>query len=317
MPTTLTERYISAAVHPLPPESQEDVRAELAASIADAVEARLEQGEEPAAAEREVLTGLGDPAVLAAGYADRPLHLLGPRYYLTWRRLLILLLWIVPPVALAGVGLSQALVGAGVGTIIGQSIGVAISAAVHVVFWTTLVFVILERTGTDTGERWSVDDLPEPKATGTGRADLIASLIFLGLVLAALAWDQVIGLVRLEGEWIPVLHPGLWPVWTLALVAIVLAEAVQAIVLYARSRWSTGLAVTNTLLAVAFVLWALLLLASDRLLNPELLDLLRSVGEIDAQTMHLLGVILVVSILVIAVWDVVDGWLKTRRDAHR
>ena len=100
MSATLTERYISATIRSLPAESQEDVRAELAASIADAVEARTEQGEDPGAAEREVLTGLGDPAVLAAGYADRPLHLLGPRHYLTWRRLLIVLLWIVPACAL-------------------------------------------------------------------------------------------------------------------------------------------------------------------------------------------------------------------------
>lgn len=317
MPTTLTERYISAVVHPLPPASQEDVRAELAASIADAVEARLDQGEAPESAEREVLTGLGDPAALAAGYADRPLHLLGPSYYLTWRRLLILLLWIVPAVALVGVGLSQALIGADVGTIIGQAIGVAISAAVHVTFWTTLVFVILERTGTDTGERWSVDDLPEPKATGTGRADLIASLVMLGLVLAALAWDRMIGLVRLEGEWMPVLHPGLWPVWTLALVAIVLAEAVQAIVLFVRGRWSTGLAVVNTALAVVFVSWVLTLFGIGRLVNPELTELARGLGGIDAATMHTFGVVLVVGTVGISMWDVIDGWLKTRRDAHR
>ena len=316
MPATLTERYISATIRSLRPDAQEDVRAELAASIADAVEARLEQGEEPESAEREVLTGLGDPAVLAAGYADRPLHLLGPRYYLTWRRLLILLLWIVPPVALVGVGLSQALIGADVGTIIGQAIGVAISAAVHVTFWTTLVFVILERTGTDTGERWSVDDLPEPKATGTGRADLIASLTILGLVLAALAWDRMSGLVHLGGEWMPVLHHGLWPLGTLALVVIVLAEAVQAIVIFARGHWSTGLAAINTALAVAFALWALLLFTNDRLLNPELLALLRSAGDVDAQTMHALGVILVVTILGIVTWDVIDGWVKTRRDAR-
>jgi len=317
MPATLTERYISATVRSLPPESQEDVRAELAASIADAVEARLDQGEEPEVAEREVLTGLGDPAVLAAGYADRPLHLLGPRHYLTWRRLLILLLWIVPACALVGVGLSQALIGAGVGTIIGQAISTALTAAVHVAFWTTLVFVILERTGADTGERWSVDDLPEPKETGTGRADLIASLVVLGLVLAALAWDRLIGLVRIEGDWVPVLHPGLWPLWTAVLVAIVLGEAVHAVVLHARGRWSTGLAVMNTVLAVAFVSWALTLFGNGRLLNPELLELARTVGGIDAEAMHTLGVILVLSILVIAVWDVIDGWVKTRRDARR
>ncbi len=317
MPATLTERYISAIVRSLPPESQEDVRAELAASIADAVEARLDQGEEPEVAEREVLIGLGDPAVLAAGYADRPLHLLGPRHYLTWRRLLILLLWIVPACALVGVGLSQALIGAGVGTIIGQAISTALTAAVHVAFWTTLVFVILERTGADPGERWSVDDLPEPKETGTGRADLIASLVVLGLVLAALAWDRLIGLVRIEGDWVPVLHPGLWSLWTAVLVAIVLGEAVHAVVLHARGRWSTGLAVMNTVLAVAFVSWALTLFGNGRLLNSELLELARTVGGIDAEAMHTLGVILVLSILVIAVWDVIDGWVKTRRDARR
>ena len=292
------------------------MRAELAASIADAVEARTEQGEEPEAAEREVLEELGDPAVLAAGYADRPLHLLGPRYYLTWRRLLILLLWIVPACALLGVGLSQALLGADVGTVIGQAISTALTAAVHVAFWTTLVFVVLERTGADAGEKWSVEDLPEPKETGTGRANLIASLVFLGLVLAALAWDRLIGLVRLEGEWMPVLHPDLWPLWTAVHVVIVLAEAVQAIVLHAQGRWSTGLAVSNTLLSVAFALRALLLFASGRLLNPELLDLLRTAGGIDGQTMHSLGVILVVSILGIAAWDIIDGRLKARRDSR-
>ena len=104
---TLTERYIAATTASLPAESQQDVRAELGVSIADAVEARIEQGEDPAAAERAVLTELGDPVVLAAGYADRPLHLIGPRYYLTWWRLLKALLIIVPLCALGGVAVAH------------------------------------------------------------------------------------------------------------------------------------------------------------------------------------------------------------------
>lgn len=117
---TLTERYIAATAASLPAESQQDVRAELGVSIADAVEARIEQGEDPAAAERAVLIELGDPAVLAAGYADRPLHLIGPRYYLTWWRLLKALLIIVPLCALGGVAVAQALIGSPVETIIGR-----------------------------------------------------------------------------------------------------------------------------------------------------------------------------------------------------
>ena len=113
MTATLTQRYITAAIQSLPPESQDDVRAELEASIADAVEARVEHGDQPEAAERATLNELGDPALLAAGYADRPLHLIGPRYYPTWWRLLKLLLLIVPLCVLGAVALGQALAGGG------------------------------------------------------------------------------------------------------------------------------------------------------------------------------------------------------------
>ncbi|PJI51669.1 hypothetical protein CTI14_55635, partial [Methylobacterium radiotolerans] len=50
--STLTERYISATIRSLAPEAQGEVRAELEAAIADAVDARREQGESPEEAER-------------------------------------------------------------------------------------------------------------------------------------------------------------------------------------------------------------------------------------------------------------------------
>lgn len=106
MTATLTERYIAATVKSLPSELQPEVRDELHASIADAVEARAEQGESLEQAERAVLTDLGDPGALAAGYADRPLHLIGPRYFLTWWRLLKVLIAIVPACAFAGIAIA-------------------------------------------------------------------------------------------------------------------------------------------------------------------------------------------------------------------
>lgn len=318
MTTDLTARYLGATTAALPPASREDVHSELTALILDMTEARTEQGEEPEAAERAVLTELGDPAVLAASYADRPLHLLGPRYYLTWKRLLGLLLKIVPACAFVGVGLAQLLTGADVGTVLGESIGTALTAAVHVVFWTTLVFVILERTGTETGADWSVDDLPPTtRETGTGLSDLILSLVFLGLVLAALLWDHIAGLVHLEGDWMPVLNPGLWPGWTLVLALIVLAEAAHAIVLHVRGRWSRGLATVNTVVAAAAAAWALVLLAMGELLNPEVIELARTVGAIGSSSLGTLGVLLGLLVLGIAVWDSLDGWAKTRREARR
>lgn len=316
MPATLTDRYIDATARSLPAGAQGDVREELRASIADAVEARLEQGEDPRSAECAVLTELGDPAVLAAGYADRPLQLIGPRFYLTWLRLLRTLLLIIPPIAMLGAGVAHAIIGASVGEAIAEAIAIGLSVIVHLCFWVTLVFVVLERTGAETGTTWDVDQLPEQRSPGTGRADLIPSLVLIAIMLGALAWDVTRGLAVIDGSTLQALHPSLWPGWILALAALLLLEAGLAVANFVRGRWTTAAAIINTALAVAFVSWALTLLGRDRLLNPELLELARDSG-VDAGTTYTLGVVLVVCIVGGSAWDSIDGWLKTARDARR
>lgn len=310
MTTTLTQRYIAATVKSLPATTQDDVRAELAASIADAVEAHVEQGETPVAAERVVLTELGDPAVLAAGYADRPLHLIGPRYYLTWWRLLKLLLAIVPACAAVGVALGQVLSGASIGMVVAQTASVGLSTVVHLFFWTTLVFVVLERTGTDTGTSWDVDQLPEPQPTGSGRSDLVPSLVFLALAAGFFAF----GFVHADGRFFPILNPALWPWWSAALIALIVLEAGLAIVLYLRGRWTPPFAIANTALAVLFMSWSLTLLGRGQLINPALIDLAVTHGGLASDTLRVLTVLLGFGIVGVSAWDVVDGWLKVRRD---
>lgn len=316
MNTALTTRYIDATVRSLPADLQQDVREELTASIADAIEARIEQGEDPVAAERAALTELGDPSALAAGFAERPLHLIGPRHYLAWRRLLQTLLLIVPPIAMLGAGVAHAITGASVGAAIGEAIAIGISVIVHVFFWVTLVFVILERTGTETGTTWDVDQLPEQRSTGTGRADLIPSLVLIALMLGVLAWDVTRGLAVVDGSALQVLHPDLWPGGILVLAALLLLEAGLAIANFVRGHWTTAAAILNTALAVAFVSWALTLLGRDRLLNPELLELARRSG-VGAETTSTVGVIVVVCIVGCSTWDMIDGWLKASRDRRR
>lgn len=316
MDTTLTERYLAAATGTLPPTAQDDVRDELKASIDDAVETRVEQGEERPDAERAVLTELGDPAVLAARFADRPLHLIGPRYYLTWLRLLKLLLAIVPACVVGGVALGQALSGAPIGQIVAQPIAAGLSAAVQVCFWVTVVFAILERTGADTGVRWDVDKLPEPRPTGAGRGDLVTSLVFLGLGAGAILLDRQTGLVRVGGESLSFFHPELWP-WAMAgLLALIGLEALLAIAVFVRGRWTTALAVVNTALGVLFVSWVLTVLGRGLLVDPALVDVLVDRSGVGRDTLHTLGVLVGVAVVGTCAWDVVDGWRKARRDAR-
>lgn len=314
MTATLTQRYIAAAIQTLPADSQDDVRAELETSIADAVDARVDHGEEPAAAERATLNELGDPALLAASYADRPSHLIGPRYYPTWWRLLKLLLAIVPVCVFGAVALGKTIAADGTGEVIGHSISASLSTAVHLCFWVTVVFAVLERTGSGLPE-WTVDSLPEAPDAGSGRSNLIASLVFLGLAAGALLWDQWIGFVRVAGEAIPVLNPGLWP-WSMAgLLALIAAEAVLAIVVFVRGGWSRGLAVANTALGVLFASLTLTLLGRGQLANPDFVTLLtQRTGEPDL--VRILGVIVAFSVVAIGVWDAVDSWRKAAL-AHR
>lgn len=313
MTATLTDRYITATVKSLPPQLQSEVRDELQASIADAIDARTEQGDALENAERDVLTDLGDPGVLAAGYADRPLHLIGPKYYLTWWRLLKLLIAIVPACAFGGVAIAQAIDGATVGGIIGESIAVTLSVVVHIAFWTTLVFVILERTGADTGAKWSVDQLPEESHPGTGRSDLIGSLVMLAIFAAVLLWDQFRGFVPTADAPLPMLNPALWPWGIGAVLVLMAAEAALAIAVYARGQWTSALALTNTVLAVVFMSLALTALGQGVLFNPEFVQVVFADNGVDAEALTVLAVLTGVGIAGIGVWDAIDGWLKARR----
>ena len=310
---TLTERYISATIRSLTPEVQGDVRAELEGSIGDAIDARLEQGETPEEAERAVLTELGDPGILAAGFADRPLHLIGPKYYLAWWRLLKILLWIVPACAFGGVVLGQLLDGAPTGEIIGTAVVAALGSVVHIGFWVTLVFVILERAGADTGVKWNVDQLPEPTQNGAGRADAIASLVFLALGIGAVLWDAFIGFFPTGGEPISILDPGLWPWGITFFFALFAAEALLAVVVYAQRRWTVGTAVVNTVLAVVFAAWSLTLLLQGALINPEFLSFVFTDNGVTDETMRILTVVTGFCLVAFPIWDIVDGWIKTAR----
>ena len=312
MTTTLTDRYIAATVRSLPPQLQAEVRDELRASIADAVDARTEQGEPLEAAERAVLSELGDPSILAAGYADRPLHLIGPKYFLTWWRLLKVLVAIVPACAFGGVVIAQALAGGGIGQIIGEGIAVGLAVTVHLAFWTTLVFVILERTGADTGVRWSVDRLPDDATPGAGRGELIASLMMLAVLAGAVIWDRFRGFVFTGDSAVPLLNPDLWPWGTGSLFAIMAADAALAVAVYARGRWTSALAWGNIALDALLLSLALPALGRGELFNQAFVELLAAQG-VDADARTVLGVLAGLGIAAICIGDGIGGWRRSRR----
>lgn len=313
MNATLTDRYILAVTRSVPDKQRDDVAAELRASIADQIDARVETGEPAVDAERRVLLDLGAPDALAAGYMDRSLHLIGPRYYLDWLRLLKLLLAVVLPCAAFGIALGQVLSGAGFGTVVGSTIAGVLSVGVHLAFWVTLIFVILERTGSRPPREedgWTLEGLPQPRETGATFGDMLGTLIFLALGAGAILWDLNLGFV--PGEDVSFLDPGLWPAWVTGLFVVMALEGALAVVVHVTGRWTFPLAVVNAVLGLAFAVPALWLLFQDRLLNPDFFPTVLTSG--DGTDVHrILAVIAGFGIVAVTLWDIVDAFRKARR----
>ena len=329
---TLTDRYVDAAMRTVPEAQRTDLAAELRGSIEDQIDARVAEGAAPDAAERAVLTELGDPDKLAAQYTDRPLWLIGPQYYLEWWRLLKLLLWIVPVCAAFGVSFAMALGGSSFGEIVGAIVPLLIAVIVHLTFWITLVFAIVERSksklpampsvtvATPGGrnrltargfmEEWTPDMLPEPRPRGVGFGDMVASLAFLAIMVGVVLWDQFVGFIPAEPG-LSFLDPGLWPWWIVGLFVVMALEAALAVVVYALGRWTIALAVINGILNLVIAVPALWLLFEGRLINPVYFPTI--LGDDGAQVGGIVSVAAGFVIVGVAVWDTVDAALKAVR----
>ncbi|MEZ3159244.1 permease prefix domain 1-containing protein [Microbacterium sp. BWT-B31] len=312
MNATLTDRYVDAAMRTVPERQREDLAAELRASIEDQIDARLASGDSREAAEHAVLTELGDPDRLAAGYTGRPLWLVGPRYFLDWRRLLKLLLAIVPVCAAFGVALAQTLSGASFGDIVGAVFGVVFQVVIHLVFWVTLVFVVLERTGHETMNpgKWTPESLPQLRENGATFGELIGNLVFLAIGAGAVLWDHFIGFAPAYPG-MSFLADDLWPWWIAGLFVVMALEALLSIAVFALRRWTIPFAVVNGILSLGLALTAVWLLTAGRLINPEFFPTIIADGGAEVGT--ILTVILGFVFAGIAVWDTTDAALKATR----
>jgi hypothetical protein len=305
--TSLTDRYVHVTVRNLDEGQRHDVEQELRGTIEDMVDARLDAGAAASRddAERAVLVELGDPMRLAAEYTGRPLHLIGPAIYPEWRRLVTLLLWtVVPVVTVINLVLRlfvDDLASEGVGAAFASSAGLGLQVALHVVFWTTLVYALVERSQPGKAViTWDPDQLPEDDGRSVGIGETVSSVVMLLLVGLALIWQQTNSPLEVDGESVPVLDPALWSGWIPFLLGVVVAQIVVALAVFRARRWTWGLAGIAAALDVAASAAVLWLLFTGRLLNPAFVDAMVANGwtsvERDLTLGLTLGIVLAVGI---------------------
>lgn len=165
----LIELYIQEVTRRLPEKNREDIALELQSTIEDMLPDDYTEQDV-----KEVLLKLGDPVTLASGYRDRPMHLIGPRYYDVYISLLKMILPIAAVISLIALIGENVFGDIGEKTIIevvimliGKGIAGIISTGIQVFFWLTLLFAILERTDTSKDQmpltkslkRWTPEDL--------------------------------------------------------------------------------------------------------------------------------------------------------------
>lgn len=308
--TELTDRYVGATLRSIPEKQRADIEAELRASIGDAVDARVAEGQEVESAEREVLAELGDPDRLAADYAGLPAYLIGPEHFFDYKRLLIVLLITVVPIVTVVIAVLGAIRGGDVGDVFADVFGTGIALIVHIAFWTTLVFALIERSSErPPSSDWTLASLPPLPTKATIRlSDTIGAVVFLVLAIAGLIVSRDVSPVTTaDGTPLPFFQPSVWEFWFPFLIGVLAVEVVFEVVKYRVGRWTWPLASVNLALNVAFVVPALYLLLTDQLLNPAFFEELGWGVPVAGST----GVtVAVAAIVLVASWDVVDGFRK-------
>jgi hypothetical protein len=321
--TSLTERYLAAALRGIPDRQRTDVERELRSSIADAIEDRVGAGEERAGAEKAVLEGLGDPTRLAAAMSGSRLYLIGPELFVQYRQLLLTLLTIIVPIVgilQFGVAIWQGEVF--LGALIAGATG-AWTVALHLAFWVTLVFALVERLDdardaraeiAGAEGRWTVDRLPAlaPARVSAGETvgEVVTSLITIGFLvfLSSNSW-----VVDVAGESIPLFSPA-WTQWLPALIGVLVLIAGLQVVVFLVGRWTFLMAAVFAVLEVAFAIPVVVLAWTGTLINPAFAE---AVGWPElAEGTGLVMIIVALGVAAVTAWEVVDAFRRARRAAR-
>ncbi|MFC0629424.1 HAAS signaling domain-containing protein [Kribbella deserti] len=271
---TLTDRYVHEVVRRIPADQRADVADELRTTIADTADARDEA--DPAAAERAVITEMGDPIRLAAKYADRPLALIGPGLYPAYIRLLKLLLTTVLPIVVAVLVVIEVLDTNDVGSAIGAAIGGLFAVGAQMIAWLTVVFALIERSqqgglAASTVDQWTPDDLPELRQTEKRDHGAAAAVGWNALVIALIVWQHTAEPYRAGSDRIEVLDPALWSGWIWPILIGLAAIVTLDVIRFATGRRSMLDAGLYTVAQVVFALPLAWILWQQQFFNPVFL----------------------------------------------
>lgn len=272
---TLSDRYVREVVRRIPADQRDDVADELRGTIADTIDAREPDDRE--AAEREVLTEMGDPIRLAARYADRPLALIGPDLYPTYIRLLVLLLSTVLPVVVVATAAIDVIEAGNFTTVAGAIIGSLLTVGAQMFAWLTVVFAFMERVVSreqlaNDAKPWTPDSLPVSRQSSRATAGACAAVVWDILLIALIVWQHFGRPYPLDGgRRVEILDPALWSGWIWPILAGLAGIATTQLIRATKPSWTIRLAGWHAAAHLVFTLPLVWVLYQREFFNPAFL----------------------------------------------
>ncbi|GIN22772.1 MAG TPA: hypothetical protein DEO65_07380 [Bacillus bacterium] len=287
----LIKLYIQEVTRRLPDKTRNDIALELESTIYDMLPE--DYSEEDV---HRVLETLGNPAVLASKYNDKPMHLIGPKYYdayITLLKLVLPIAAIISFIAIVAVKVfSPVDDGAVLETmlsIMGQGIGNTFNVLIHTFFWFTVTFVIAERVDgikdnspVSSGFKpWSPEDLKHsiyvPKYKKIKSFELSCGLVWTAMWGTTYFYaNHLLGIYENGENGLRMVTPAfnqdvLLSFWPL-IVLLIGAEIALAIYKLINKQWTYKLATFFSIHQIASLVILVIILTHANLFTPEFLN---------------------------------------------
>ena len=299
---SLIDMYVHEVAKRLPEQNREDITLELRSTIEDMLPD--DYNEEDV---KSVLEKLGSPVSLANGYLDRPMHLIGPRYFDVYTTLLKMIIPIAAVIALISmvaenfIGYSgdQAVLNV-ILQLIGKGIGGIFEVGLHVFFWLTVVFVILERTDKDKGieplttslKKWTPDDLKNisyiPKKKAISKFEVFGGLMWTA-VWATLYFyaNYLVGVYNGTANGLKFVSPTfnqdvLLQYWPIVVIMIVFEICISLYKLV-QGQWTQRLAIGNAILQIAGTIVFIVIVVNPHVFNAGFITYLANAFTISSE----------------------------------
>ncbi|PEM86649.1 hypothetical protein CN558_12270 [Bacillus wiedmannii] len=326
----LIDIYVEEVAKRLPEKNREDIILELRSTIEDMLPDDYNEDDE-----KRVLEKLGSPVSLANGYLDRPMYLIGPRYFDVYTTLLKMIIPIAAVIALiamvaenfVGYDGEQAVLNV-ILNLIGKGIGEIIEVGLHVFFWLTLVFAILERTDKDKGtqplttslKKWTPDDLKNtsyiPKKKSISKFEVFgglmwtaiwATLYFYANHLVGVYHGTESGLKFVAATFNQDVLLQYWPI----VVIVIVFEIGISLYKLVQGQWTKKLAIGNAILQIVGTIVFIVIIVNPHLFNEGFITYVANVFTISLEELKkwLIGGGILIYVLSAAL-NIYDGFRK-------